>query len=258
MNLRAAFAAAFLLISLIGPVAASEATVSILLYHRFDPETAGAMTVTTPVFAQQLQWLAEHKISVIPIHALVDRVRNGSPLPAPAVALAADDGHRSVYTEMFPLIQRYRVPVTLFIYPSAISNASYALTWDQIREMLRSGLVEVQSHTYWHPNFHVEKGRLSPRVYEDFVTRQLTLSKSKLEATLGIHVDLLAWPFGIYDARLERLAAQAGYIAAFTIERARAQRGDNLFELPRYIVTDQDRGARFAALALGPEEAKAR
>lgn len=257
MHLRVLAITALLLAIPIKSASATEATVPILVYHRFNSTKAGAMTVSTPVFAEQLAWLAERKITVIPLHALVDRLRNGSPLPAFAVALVADDGHRSVYTEMFPLIQRYRVPVTLFIYPSAISNADYALTWDQIREMVRSGLIEVQSHTYWHPNFKVEKSRLSPSAYEDFVTRQLTLSKSKLETTLGIHVDLLAWPFGIYDAQLERLAAQAGYVAAFTIERAPVRSGGNLFELPRYIVTDQDRGARFAALVLGPGKERA-
>lgn len=251
MNLRAAAAAAFLLLSALRPVFASEASVPILVYHRFDPAKAAAMTVTTPVFAEELAWLADRKIAVIPLHALVDRLRDGAPLPSSSVVITADDGNRTVYTDMFPLILRYRVPVTLFIYPSAISNASYALTWDQIREMLRSGLIDVQSHTYWHPNFHTERSRLSPRDYEDFVTRQLTLSKSKLETALGVHVDLLAWPFGIYDAQLERLAAQAGYVAAFTIERTRARQGGNLFELPRYIVTDQDRGARFADLVLG-------
>jgi peptidoglycan/xylan/chitin deacetylase (PgdA/CDA1 family) len=44
------------------------------------------------------------------------------------VAITVDDGHLSVYTELYPLILKHRPPVTLFIYPSAISNASYALT----------------------------------------------------------------------------------------------------------------------------------
>lgn len=54
---------------------------------------------------------------------------------------------------MFPLLKKYQIPATLFIYPSAISNASYALTWDQLKEMKETGLIDVQSHTFWHPNF---------------------------------------------------------------------------------------------------------
>jgi Polysaccharide deacetylase len=50
--------------------------------------------------------------------------------------------------------------VTLFVYPSAVSNAAYALTWEQLRELQATGLVDIQSHTYWHPNFREEKRRL--------------------------------------------------------------------------------------------------
>jgi len=34
-----------------------------------------------------------------------------------------------------------------------------------------------------------------------------------------VKVDLLAWPFGIFDPWLMAKAAEAGYTAAFTIER---------------------------------------
>ena len=35
-------------------------------------------------------------------------------------------------------------------------------TWAQLAEMKASGLVDIQSHTFWHPNFNVEKKRLAP------------------------------------------------------------------------------------------------
>jgi peptidoglycan/xylan/chitin deacetylase (PgdA/CDA1 family) len=211
---------ALVAIGLAAPVSAAEPTrVSVLVYHRFDPSVPGPTTVRTSIFAEQLAWLAAHRIPVVPLRALVDGLRRGQlPQQGPAVVLTADDGHRSVYTDMYPLILRYRVPVTLFIYPSAISNADYALTWQQLVEMRASGLVDIQSHTYWHPDFRVEARRLSSAAYQAFVQRQLALSKQRLEARLGTAVDLLAWPFGIYDAFLEPLAAGSGYVAAFTIE----------------------------------------
>lgn len=59
---------------------------------------------------------------------------------------------------------------------------------------------------------------------------------------------MLAWPFGIYDPELEQWAALAGYTAAFTVERRPVTRGENMLALPRYMVTDLDRGARFAGI----------
>lgn len=238
-----------LVASLISTATAHAAqSLSILVYHRFGTAATELTTIRTETFAQQLQWLHDNEIAVLPLHAVVDALKGGhTPGNGPVVVLTADDGHESIYTDMYPLILRYRVPVTLFIYPSAISNSKIALAWAQLSELVASGLVDVQSHTYWHPNFHVEKSRLGSG-YEPFVREQLALSKTRIEEHTGRKVDLLAWPFGIHDDQLERLASESGYVAAFTIDRRRAQPGGDLFALPRFEVTDADRGARFEAL----------
>jgi peptidoglycan/xylan/chitin deacetylase (PgdA/CDA1 family) len=255
----AAIAAAIILVAHLAVAQGSERgiQVPILLYHRFGPVVADPMTVTTATFEAQLRQLRERGYSVIPLRDLLQCLREGCRLPARAVVFAADDGHKTVYSDMFPLIRKYRIPVTLFIYPSAISNASYALTWDQLREMKASGLVDVQSHTYWHPNFNVERKRLSPEAYDRLVHDQLTWSKQALEKRLGGSVDLLAWPFGIHDTALMDAARQAGYVAAFSIDRRPVTPAESIMALPRYIVTDRDRGPAFARLLSGPVETKA-
>lgn len=223
--------------------------IPVLAYHRFDPSHAGLTTVRTSVFKAQLDWLESHHDRVVTLRSVVDALRGVGPaVKTPAVVITVDDGNRSVYTEMFPIIQKYRVPVTLFIHPSAISNASYALTWEQLREMQASGLVDVQSHTYWHPNFHQEKAHRTPTDYRHFVDFQLAHSKKTLESKLGGKVDLLAWPYGIFDPQLEEAAARAGYVAAFAYAGGAAHPGVNLFAIPRIPVSDWDNGARFAAL----------
>lgn len=224
-------------------------SVPILLYHRFGPVVADSMTVTTKVFEWQMKYLRDNGYAVIPLRQLVDYLlRKGPPPPPRSVVITSDDGHKSVYTDMFPLMKKYRYPVTLFIYPSAISNASYAMTWDQIREIEKSGLMDVKSHAYWHPNFKKEKKRLKPAEYEQFVDMQLKKSKDKLEKELGGHVDMLAWPFGINDDELVRKAREAGYSAAFTIERRHVTDADNVMKLPRYIMVNADQGKTFERL----------
>ena len=51
---------------------------------------------------------------------------------------------------------------------------------------------------------------MSHDAYEKFVHRELFDSKKVLEDKLGIKIDFLAWPFGIYDSYLEQQAAMAG------------------------------------------------
>jgi peptidoglycan/xylan/chitin deacetylase (PgdA/CDA1 family) len=225
--------------------------VAILLYHRFGPVAADSMTVSTGLFEEQLAWLRDNGYQVIPLRQLTDSlVDRAVAIPPRAVAITADDGHESVFTVMFPLIRRYRLPVTLFIYPSAISNASYALTWEQMAEMAGSGLVEMQSHSFWHPNFKQERQRLPAEEYRRFVAFQLGHSKEVLSRHFANPVDMLAWPFGLYDPELERWASEAGYRFGFTLERRAVRVGaePDLLALPRYLITDLDRGARFAAI----------
>src|SRR6185312_13645632 len=147
-------------------------SVPVLCYHRFGPTVADSMTVTTPVFEAHLMYLHDHGYTVIPLQALVDYELGKAPPPPPrSVVITVDDGHRSVYEQMLPLVKQYNIPVTLFIYPSAISNshAPYAMSWEQLHELVDTGLFSIQSHTYWHPNFKQEKKRLTPAEYDKFV-----------------------------------------------------------------------------------------
>jgi peptidoglycan/xylan/chitin deacetylase (PgdA/CDA1 family) len=229
--------------------AAASIRVPILVYHRFGPTVRDGMTVRTPTFEGQLRYLKEHGHTVVPLRALVARLRGDGPaLPDRAVVITADDGHKTVATDMAPLVRRFAVPVTLFFYPSAISNATYAMTWRDLETLRDSGLFDIQSHTYWHPNFKVEKRRLDARRYREFWITQLCKPRAILRERLGIDANLLAWPFGIHDDELAAWARDCGYRAALTLERRAVTATDQLMALPRFLVTDADVGPRFAAL----------
>jgi hypothetical protein len=58
-------------------------------------------------------------------------------------------------------------------------------------------------------------------------------------------VDLLAWPFGIYDDYLLQKARAAGYVCTFSIERRHADRRERLDILPRYLLVNADQGKAF-------------
>lgn len=231
---------------------APDVSVPILLYHRFGATVADGMTIKTAVFAEQMKYLHDNGYKVIPLQQLVLWCQGKGPAPAPkSVVIVEDDAHKSVYSDMLPIIRKYRFPVTLFVYPSAISNAKYAMTWEQLRELKGTGLFDIQSHTYWHPNFKRERRKLQPAAYEKLVMEQLLKSRRKLEHELGGTVNLLAWPFGIYDEELLKKAQQAGYVATFSIERRHAGRNERLQILPRYLLVNADQGKAFQQLLQG-------
>lgn len=237
-----------------GPSSAANAQfqIPILVYHRFGATAADSMTVTVSLFESHLKYLRDNGYQAIPLRQFVEfRSKGGPELPRRAVVITADDGHRSVYTQLLPLARKYSLPVTLFIYPSAISNANYAMTWDQLADLKQTDLFDIQSHSFWHPNFNDEKRRLKHDEYEKFVRTQLVKSKQTLEKKLQTHVDMLAWPFGIFDDDLIGKAREAGYQAAFTIEGRHAAPGDSIMALPRYLVTQAFQIKLFAELMGG-------
>jgi peptidoglycan/xylan/chitin deacetylase (PgdA/CDA1 family) len=237
--------------------AADQVTVPVLCYHRFGPTVADSMTVTTKVFASQLQWLKDNHYTVIPLRTLVNYLRGqGPPPPEKSVVITADDGHKTVYSEMLPLVRKYNIPVTLFLYPSCISNASYAMTWDQLKQLQATGLFDMQGHTFWHPNFKKEKKKLKPAEYQKLVDTQLRKSKAVLEKRFGTTVDVLAWPFGIYDDELEKDAVKAGYVAAFSIDRRNASLSEKIMAQPRYLMTNGDGLKNFEAIVTGRAQEK--
>lgn len=235
--------------------AAAERKVPVLCYHRFASEAVDSMTIKNSAFAEQMEWLKVHGYSVIPLDTAMGYV-NGSvkTIPAKSIVITVDDGHKSIYSDMAPMVKKYRIPVTLFIYPSAISNAKYAMNWEQLRELETTKLFRVESHTYWHPNFKKEKKKLSSEEYAKFVDKQLGGAKKKLEERMGHEIKYLAWVFGIYDDALLVDAKKMGYTAAFTIDRQHASSGDHVMALGRYMVISKHTIKDFERMVDGTED----
>jgi peptidoglycan/xylan/chitin deacetylase (PgdA/CDA1 family) len=227
------------------------AVVPVLTYHRFDPLASHSGTVVTaPVFAEQMAYLATKQVRVAPLRNVL-AIAHGTALSGPTVAITADDGWRTVYTEMFPIIREHRFPVTLFINPPMIGHGGAYLTWPMITEMVKSGLVDVQAHTLHHPNFNTERARRDPASYQAFVKTEIAGCRAPITEALGLPADMLAWPYGIHNATLEAAARDAGYIAAFTLGSRPLANGDADFALPRLQIYDTDREPRFGWIVAG-------
>lgn len=226
--------------------------IPILCYHNFNPTVPGSMNLTPQKFEAQLKWLKDNGFTIIPLKQAVEYLQDKrDSLPAKSIVITADDGWESVYTYMFPLVKKYNIPVTLFIYPQTISQGKHAMTWDQLKELQHTGLFDIQGHTYWHPNFKQEKKKLSSPDYEKFVKKQLVDSKKILEDKLGIKISFLAWPFGIYDNYLEQAATNAGYVMAFSIDARTANTGYRSMAQPRFMIIEGQSMKTFAAIANG-------
>lgn len=223
--------------------------IPILCYHNFNPTIPGSMNMSTKKFEEQLKLLKDNGFTVVSLKDVVDYLQGKrATLPQKPVVITADDGWKSVYIYMLPLIKKYNVPVTLFIYPQTISQGKNAMTWEELKELQRTGLFDIQGHTYSHPNFKHERKRLSSSAYEKFVNQELVKSKAILEEKLGTKISFLAWPFGIYDNYLEQEAAKAGYVMAFTIDARTANKSYRPMAQPRFMIIEDQSMKTFAGI----------
>jgi peptidoglycan/xylan/chitin deacetylase (PgdA/CDA1 family) len=223
----------------------------VLTYHRFEIRENPPGTVISPgLFAQQMDWLASHPIPVAGLRETL-RLAGGETVATPAVAITADDGWRTVYTEMFPVILKHRFPVTLFLNPPMIGRGGAYLTWPMVMEMKASGLFDIQAHTLSHPNFNEERHKRAPDDYAAFIKHELADCRAMLEDKVSARVDLLAWPFGIHNPQLEQAAADAGYVASFALGSKPVVAGAPMQALPRSQIYESDGLNRFAWMAEG-------
>jgi peptidoglycan/xylan/chitin deacetylase (PgdA/CDA1 family) len=213
--------------------------VPVLTYHRFADTVLDAMTLRRATFDGHLAVLRALDCRVIRLGDLVDwRLGRRAAPPRRAVVITADDGHRSQVEVMVPRLAQHGWPATLFIYPSAVSNARYAMTWPDLRALAAGGGIDVESHTFWHANLVQERRLRSPDDFDRFARDQLLRARQRLASELGRWVRLLAWPFGLADSGLMALAADTGHEASFVLGNKPVTESDPVQALPRWLMTD--------------------
>lgn len=222
-------------------------------------EQLTADAVTSSTLVTFFDWLRAERWNPISLDDVAAAREGRRPLPERAILITFDDGYRSTYTRVFPLLLAYRYPAVFALVGSwmdvpAGGTVLYGdqprpredfITWAEAREMQASGLVEFASHSY---GLHTTvlgnpQGNLLPAAaawaydaatgrYEDDaglrrrVERDLRRSAAQFRRELGRPPRALVWPFGRYSGPALEAAAAAGFRFTLTLdpEPADAQR----------------------------------
>ena len=168
--------------------------VTILCYHRFGPR-ANALTVTPAAFEAQMAWLARNGYTAIPFSRLDAFLDGREPLPPKSVLITIDDGYRATHEVAFPILKKYGFPATLFLYTDFV-GAPDALTWAQMREMIASGIFEVQPHSKTHSNLAVRQADETEARYRERVRREIEAPVQAIRRELGVGTQVFAFPYG--------------------------------------------------------------
>ena len=190
-------------------------TVPILCYHRLGPRTS-LMVMPRETFAAQMEYLARNNYNVIRLADLPDFLTGKQPLPPRAVAITFDDGHVSSYQYAYPILQKHGFAATFFLYTDFLGGGE-GLSWAQINDMSKSGLIDFQSHSKSHTNLIVRQAGESDQRYRERVETELRVPRGVIERNVPVKVTHHAFPYG--DANpvvLERLT-QTGHQLGLTV-----------------------------------------
>jgi len=142
------------------PVIAAELytkEIPILMYHHFSQDASNDMIVTPETFEMHMKTLSEAGYTAVTIPELMDYVNCGGTLPEKPILITIDDGYSSNYETAWPILAAYDMKATIFAIGSSVGKAVYKDTshdiiphfsYAQAQEMMASGVIDVQSHTY--------------------------------------------------------------------------------------------------------------
>lgn len=213
--------------------------------------------VTVDQLVGFFEWLRANRWTAISLDDL-EAARSGrKPLPERAILLTFDDGYRSHYRRVFPLLLAYRMPAVFSLIGSVMGGpmdgtVRYGgrdwprerfLSWEEAREMAASGLVEFASHGFdlhrgvianpqgnelaaaWARIYRPGRGYESGPEFRRRLAADLARSQELFVKQLGQKSRVLAWPFGRYNEDGLAVAREAGFRFTLTLDVGPANSG---------------------------------
>jgi peptidoglycan/xylan/chitin deacetylase (PgdA/CDA1 family) len=219
--------------------------VRILGYHRI-AHAADSLSVSPARFREQMRVVAESGAQPIRLDHALELLH--SPIPGRYVCVTFDDGYRDNLIDAAPVLAEFGIPATIYV-PSRIIDGEVAfhwyadpppaLSWDEIGELVATGLIDVQSHTRTHP--------LLPQVDEARSREEIVVSKCEIEAHVPYPLTSFCYPAGLYGPREIEFVREAGYTAAVTTNPGVNAGGGELHELRRTLIYGADDARTFRA-----------
>lgn len=233
-----------------------------LMYHSVDDEV-DELTISPENFRLHLKTIIENGYTPVTVEELVAFVDKGEALPEKPVCITFDDGYLDNYMAAFPILDELGAKATMYVIGSSVGKELYKDTsyrmnphfdYDQAQEMIDSGLVSIQSHTYdmhqW-PEFEKETKprenimRFAGEKLRDYLIAldsDINMAKSLLETETTTSVMSFAYPIGKHNGIAELVMKKNGIRVTMATSTGPnyIKHGDvnSLYSLNRYDIHD--------------------
>lgn len=216
------------------------AEVPVLMYHHIDQEGNDDIVISEALFRDHMETLAAEGYTALFPEDLAAYVETGAPLPEKPVLITFDDGYLSNYEIAWPILEELGMKATIFTIGSTAGNVDHYkdtehpitphFSWEQGAEMVASGVISIQSHTYdmhqWAP---YEEGKARENIlawegeseedYRNALSADCDLIRQAiLEGTGEDSVRAMAYPSGLYDDLAQVTLLENGFDITFSTQ----------------------------------------
>jgi len=237
--------------------------IPILMYHNIakaprDARVYRSLYVSPASFARQMALLKMLGYRGMSMSDAMPYLRGEQQGRVAVVTL--DDGYVDNLESAVPTLHRYGFTATCYVVSARVGQFN---VWDEEKLGVRKPLMSVEQLKAWHAagmevgahtRTHVRLRQCTDQQQQD----EIQGSKAELEDRLGVPVTQFCYPYGDYDDRAVDTARRAGYAAATTTDRGRADAGSHadLWRLPRIQVARHHLLPQVAAKVLSGYEDK--
>jgi peptidoglycan/xylan/chitin deacetylase (PgdA/CDA1 family) len=211
----------------------------IVTYHDVG-DSSSPITVTADGLAADLAALADAGFAWAPLDDCADWLGGTRSLPTRTAIVTFDDGYASVASKALPVLDRLRVPATVFAIAGRIGGDNQwpgqwasigpapLLDAGAIRELTAAGLT-LGCHSLTHP-------RLTS-VSNAMIATEISEAADRLEQVAHVPVRHFAYPYGIRGGR-EIAEARRRYRTGVTASCGLIDRNADPLDLPRFDAHD--------------------
>ncbi len=221
----------------------------IIMYHNIskNPELLGKYTISQKELEEDIIYLKEQGYTTIVVEDLIAFTYNGISLPEKPIMLTFDDGYSNTVKYVLPLLEKYDCKAVVSIvgeYVEKSSENNYPdpyLNWTQVNELIDSGYIEIQNHTY---SMHALDNRQGCKImkgesyeeYKEAILKDVGKLQQLMKEKTGYTPKAFTYPFGFSCEECNEILKDMGFLSTITCNiGVNSLRGinDELYELKR-------------------------
>lgn len=221
------------LVPILGRFFSNKLVFSIIYYHDVvNCKGYSLQKINIKVFEEQMRYFVDNGYQTLLFNEVKQWIGKEKLPDKKKILITFDDGYRSNYELVYPLMKKLGLKFNVFICPQMIEeNDPNYLTVDMLKEMYESGFVEFGAHTYSHID--------ASKVTESELITETELCNSRILEWLGYTPDDFCYPYGRYTKESSTILSKY-YKKMYTSDCKSLLGIGNCFEIGRIGISEDD------------------